>query len=298
MLTNLFQTLEASKSWKIDKTRYLAFGNAFDKMSIILFEANSEQPRWVAKFAASDFGLLRCQTEYDGLRYLQSIDLPGIRTSIPLGIIEDRGQRYYLQTYLSGRLMLDRMHLISKRFRKSHFRQATDLLIRLYRASSIAEQNDGESYSRCFQHGDFWPGNVGSVDSALVLYDFEFSDRNGFPLFDLLHFGLYGYRALNNIGKLRRANTDTSGDDSLDDRVFRLSPSDIDAVLAETTPYSRVMIESIVSYSQTCGIGPEDTLQLVRTYVEDEQKVPNLTLGWHQRFFEEFLRRRDKVCGT
>lgn len=58
----------------------------------------------------------------------------------------------------------------------------------------------GLTLPRCSVHGDFWRGNIASRDGRLRVYDWEWSELDGIPLFDLWTYELAELRMRVNAG--------------------------------------------------------------------------------------------------
>jgi peptidoglycan/xylan/chitin deacetylase (PgdA/CDA1 family) len=64
------------------------------------------------------------------------------------------------------------------------------------RVAAIARPLLGSELPACAVHGDFWRGNVAAVDGRLRVYDWEWTQLSGRPLFDLWSYRLAELREL------------------------------------------------------------------------------------------------------
>ena len=299
MLTKLAEAAEQSLGFKLDRDRFILAGNAFDKFSFFLYRPGQPNPACIAKTARTARGTNRCAIEYDVISRLGNIDITCARFPKPLGIIDADSQTFYLQEYAIGELLLGQIPLYRKRFRREHFLTATRLLADLYFETKEAAAAENRSYSRCFQHRDFWIGNIATADSGLILYDLEFSEISGLPLYDLLHFGIYYFRVLSNIGSYRlHGRSGAGGAGSVDDRVIELQGADVKTVFGSRNRFSKRMYQSIFDYTDKCFISDDDALELVLSFIGNDRDVVNLGEQWKSETISTFEYWRQECNAT
>ena len=128
----------------------------------------------------------------------------------------------------------------------------------------------------CYQHGDFWVGNLAQNGNVIILRDLEFSTDIVQPLYDLLHFGMYYHRIVRNIGKVGRSIMIPRTGGNQDQRVFELSPYDVETVLVAPGLFSKIMKECIKRYMKLCDININDVLQLIRNYIKVDRGIQDV----------------------
>ncbi len=283
MLAEIIALASEAIGQSISPNRFLIMGSAFNKISALLYGPASANPILVAKIPVGDEGRLRCQTEHNGLTFLQQNPVEAVAIAVPIGIIHHGDNPVFLQSYQPARLMLRNIPTFRQTFRESHFSTAANILGNIYQASITAPM---EVSGHCFQHGDFWPGNIGKNGGDYVLYDLEFSDSVGQPLFDLLHFGLYYYRVLSNVGKLNPEAYPRlrSNESDKDMRQFELLASDVVTVMCDSNKFSNTMHAAIRQYAEKCQLDEQMIGSLARSYVEEDRNIAGLPNNWHSKF--------------
>lgn len=299
MLEHLIPALENKLGWQLDNQRYFLVGNAFSKFSVFLFKEGSRQPAVIAKMACNEAALQKCQNEYSVLKFLHNSPISNIRAAEPMGILKTADQLFFLQGYVESRLLVDDLPLYRRAFLKRQFSIAVDRLSEIYNSTKEPLSISGRSYSRCFQHGDFWLGNLGVLPKQLVLYDLEFSRILGTPLYDLLHFGIYYFRVLSNIGTYQVFEPSNSpGNKSTDRRTLALQPNDIHTVFGSENVYSQVMYAAIFAYVENCKIDHADALDLLLKFVGQDRHVEGLSENWESDVESTYEIWRRKWSGT
>ncbi len=281
-MKSLLADIENVAEFPLDPSRYLLVGNARWKRSVFLYRAEGRQPAILAKMPGNDVARRQCETEYRALSYLAEQSIPNALAPRPLGTFSHGGQPCYLQEVLVSKQMLSSLPLFSRRPRVRDFRRVTRHLIDIYRSTSHAEAHEAKSYALCFQHGDFWIGNLGLLGKSLALYDFEYATRNGMPLFDLLQFGLYYRVALGNVGTVGHEVVRGTYTREAEKRVFAPSVADVETVLIQRGPFAKLMRICIAEYVAACGISRQDAAVLIRAYIEDDRGISGLRKGWEQ----------------
>ena len=262
---------------KLDDDRFLVVGNAFGKRSMFLYDIHGERPHYIIKMPGNIEGMERCKIEYEALEYLKTEKLPNIEHAVPIGKVNYHGIECFIQTTVYGKPMLGKLRLFRKTPNEGQFRFVTDHLIAIYNSTRHLSRQKDRSYSSCFQHGDFWLGNLARSGNSLILHDLEFATTTGQPLYDLLHFGMYHHRVVQNIGKVGRSITGNRGQSDKDQRVFELSSYDVEAVLEASGPFSKIMKECVLRYLRSCNIDRNDGLQLIRDYIKDDRKIKDVS---------------------
>lgn len=281
-MKEIFEKVESEICREIDQTRFLIVGNARWRRSVYLFAPFDSKPFLLLKMPANDEAQHQCDVEYKGICYISSSDIPNIVTPRPMGSIKHKGRICYLQNVVESNLMLNSIAEQWYHPKNTHFVKITGHLVDIYQKTKHEEKISGKSFSRCYQHGDFWAGNIGIKGSKIVLYDFEYADENGFPLMDLLHFGLYYIIAMGNKGRIATSILKTNYRNMDDRRKFEPSREDIKTLLLDGDHVSRIMRKCIESYISRCGIRQEDAIELIKEYVEGSRGISGLIPGWER----------------
>jgi len=270
MLSDFIDSISGHIDGDLSKNRYLLLGNAFNKFSVILYQQNSAKPSYVAKVAMTDKSRQRCNDEFLALKKLESTKIPLISAARPISKFQLERHFVYLQSFVDHELMLDELPLYFPRFVRRHFDVATRALVNIYRETNFTDQKN--EISQCFQHGDFWLGNIAYHDEALHLLDLEFAKEDGYPLFDLLHFGIYYYRVIQNIGKYKRLRPGQENH-ATDQREIRLQTEDVSTVFCCKSRYSRELYRSIHRYTDDCGLSDQQSLKLIETFLASDRDI-------------------------
>ena len=301
MIDQFVSAIREETGIPVQDGRYLLFGNAFEKYSLMLFEEGARFPSVVAKCPFSDRSVARCQAEYDGLRYFSGLGLENVRVPQPLGKVSGaNGRPIFLQGYLPGELLLGGLGLFRRRMDRSHVDFALDALVEIYQKSASEKPDSepsGTSTHSCAVHGDFWLGNLMALNGDFGLLDLEFFRPDGSVLYDLLHFGLYYQRVLSNIGTYTLLGHKESDSDSQRDlRVLQLKVADVESLLCKDNPTSRNFLAGVRRYVDLCRIDKSEVAGIVRGFVEDDRGVSGLNPVWIEQFEELFFegRKHDK----
>lgn len=299
MLKDLVPAVQKKLGCQLDHKRYLLVGNAFNKFSVFLYKQDDQRPVCIAKVACNDAALQKCNNEYSILRFLIDSPITSIRAAEPLGTLQTADRLVFLQDYVESRLLIGDLPLFGRAFRQRHFAIAVDRLSDIYRSTREPHSIAGRSYSRCFQHGDFWLGNLGILPGQLALYDLEFSQVLGTPLYDLLHFGIYYYRVLSNIGTYHVIRPATGpSNQPTDRRTLTLQSNDIRAVFGSQNRYSKVMYAAIFAYILNCQIDHKDALDLLLKFIGQDRRVDGLSENWEFSIESTYEIWRKKWSGT
>lgn len=270
----------------LDTSRYLVVGNARWKRSVFLYEQGRAEPTVVAKMPANEVAQQQCDREYSGLKSFAKYSIQDVIAPRPKGEMVFGGFKCYFQQVIISDQWLGRLLRSRRRPRRKDFLAAAAYLTRVYESTRFPNVDDGRSFARCFQHGDFWMGNLGQKGSSLVIYDFEYSRHDGLPLFDLLQFALYFRVALKNIGKVGTEIARGSYDRKEEKREFNPSVEDVAVMFVEPGPFRETVAASIQSYCARCGINREDSAMLLREYIEQNRGISGLAPGWENKVLQ------------
>jgi len=280
-LKNLIESISDSLNVDLSLSNYLVIGSAFGKKTILLFRENERTPYLVVKIPEDEEGGVRCKMEYDGLGKLSLLSLKNVICSHQVGIIKHNEYTCYVQTYEASSLLLNKLNLITNSPNEEVFLYVTEQLVDIYKTSLVGNKQPGVSYYRCFQHGDFWMGNLGVRKNKLVLYDLEFSSNMGLPLYDLIHFGLYYCRVADNVGKV---GIKLFGKKAVkENRKFNLTSVDVACCLLGDSELANVMRKCIKLYVDKCGISRQDARKLIVDYIEFDRGIQGLNSGWIEK---------------
>ena len=238
-------------------------------------------PSYVVRIPNSEEGNNKCRNEYRILNYLDGIKISGISYSKAVALFNIDDKNYYVQKIIRFKLMLSGISLVRKKPPRKFFKIATKALIDIY---NVTHNTDKKVYSdcyKCFQHGDFWVGNIGLWNKKVVLLDLEFSEQAGMPLFDLLHFGLYYKVVSANIGMV----SNISAKRISDNRIFEPDYETVLELMTAKDSLSTLMRESILTYLKDCSIPIEAGLELIKDYFEKDRKIKGLPEQWEQSIF-------------
>lgn len=276
----LFDQAESILGVTLDPSRYLLVGNARWKRSVFLYEPGNAEPSVVAKMPANEVAQQQCDREYSSLKRFAQYDIQDVIAPRAAGEMIFEGFRCYFQHVIISHQWLGKILLSPRGPQRRSFLAAAAYLTRVYQSTRHPKAENGKSYARCFQHGDFWIGNLGQKGSSLVLYDFEYARDDGFPLFDLLQFALYFKVALNNIGKVGTEIAKGSYDRKREKREFVPSIEDVAMMFVDPGPFRDTVAASIQCYCEGCGTSREDAATLLKEYIEQDRGISGLTPGW------------------
>jgi len=282
-MKNLIKRFEGFLNVDLDQNQYLLAGNAFGKKSLFLYKSNSSTPSIVVRMPQNLLGNKQCLREFKILEYLENQKIPGIVTPKRLGVYTLSGKIYFFQEVLPFESMLGNISLIRKSPPVKYFKIATTALITIYNKSKGAEKFEERSFYQCFQHGDFWLGNIGFSNGDITLLDLEFSDKNGFPLFDLLHLGLYYLIVKGNIGKVGSKVLNNHHEE--DRRIFDPVADTVINLLVKDNSLSALMRSCILRYLKECSISMDDGLMLIKQYFENDRGIVGLDENWEKQIF-------------
>lgn len=275
-MKNFINKIEDFLKCSIDSTRYLLVGNAFGKRTIFLYKHNSSRPFVIAKIPGNEKAEFRCEVERKSSEFLNKIRIPNIRAINSIGILKYDQYKCYLYEACYSKSLYNMIPLVSKIPKVKYFKWVTSRLIDIYHCTREPENMHERSYGRCYQHGDAWLGNMGRMGNNLILYDLEFSQRNGTPLFDLLHFGLYYQVVIENIGKIK--SRIISGEYSRDNerRIFSASVKNLEKAFLDDNRTSKTMRNCIHDYLKSCNIASEDAQFLVWQYFSVDRNIEDI----------------------
>lgn len=264
----------------LDLDKYLLAGSAFGKKSLFIYKLDSAIPDFVVRIPENNSSEEKCLNEFNCLKYITDLDIPDIICPEAIAAFNDGSRKFYVHKIVRFKSLLSGISLILKTPPQRFFNIVTEVLVKLY----LATKNDDNSLlgvPACFQHGDFWVGNIGIWKKCIVLMDLEFSDPSGIPLYDLLHFGLY-FKVVNaNIGKVSNVN-----DKSLSDkRIFAPDVTSVLDLLCSDDKLSRIMKKSIIQYLEQCSIDKNVGLDLIKNYFEKDRGINGLPPNWEQKIF-------------
>ncbi len=288
-MIDIIQKVENRLSISINYKKYLLIGNAFDKKTLFLYKNGVKRPYLVVRIPNSLEAEQRCKNEYNNLLYINNTNISNVIASKPLGVISYGGYKCYLQQTLFSKQMQKSLRTILKIPRKSDFNVVVRHLSTIYKETKDKNTLKDKTYSYCFQHGDFWIGNLGFINKSLVLYDLEFANKEGYPLYDLLHFALHYHVVLNNIGKLGKNIRDGSHTKKVDNRVFESIEKSFITHLNEGGRFTRLLKNAINSYTTLCKIEEKDTKLLIKNYFEKYRKIKDFNNNWENEVFKKIL---------
>lgn len=282
-MKTLISQFEDILNIKLDRHNYLLAGNAFGKKSFFLYKSGSSVPSIIVRIPQSTFGKQQCSREFEILEYLENKKIPNIVAPKGLQISSLLGKTYFFQEALPFDSLLGKLSLILKIPPYKSFRVATSALITIYHKTKTSSRDNNLSYSHCFLHGDFWLGNLGYSSGKLALLDLEFSVKDGLPLFDLLHFGLYYLVVRGNIGKVNQKSIQGDGQG---DRIFTPDSKTVNNLLIKNSSLSRLMKKCILHYLKECDITLEDGLTLIKEYFQTDRGIKGLEENWEKEIFK------------
>jgi hypothetical protein len=276
---SLIRKLSRQLGTRLDEDRYLHVGNAFGKRSIFVYRPRDRMPFLVVRMPHNPEGIERCRIEQASQVFLARERIPGIQSTKSLGVVEYAGQQCYIQQAMHTRSLMLELPILTKRAPVRCFRDITQCLVAVYQHTKGEVPEEGKSYFQCYKHGDFWIGNLGRAGKEIAMYDLEFSDIHGQPLYDLLHFGLYYEVVMQNIGKVSRRVVlgDQSGVNDV--RTFMPTTDTVSSVLLDSD-LGLLMRSCIRTYLDQCNIGVNDGCELIKKYIETDRGITGLPNGW------------------
>lgn len=277
MIDELIKLAKDLVGTSLDAERYLIFGNAFQKRILFLYEVGASEPAYVVRIPLGDEGRQQCKREYRNLHVLSQLGLPNVDFPRPVGTFQLMGRPCFMQTALYARPLMNMLPMSRwSRLGQREFYWLTDCLISIYQAGLSKHSKLGKSYYPCFQHGDFWAGNLGRRDNTLAMYDLEFGNASGWPLYDLLHFGLYFRVVMSNVGKVHLKRVRGKGRAMADDRKTTADSKTVEQAFLDQSPLAQVMRRCIRRYATGCSIDEVDVLGLVWRFFSYDRKINGL----------------------
>lgn len=267
-----------------DLDRVLVVGNAQRKRSVFLYSKTGRDPVVVARLPGHPDTEKRCRAEQEGFRAFGAYGVPDVVVPQALGEMAYGGYPCFFQEVVKSRQWQNRIPNGGTRPRKADFYRATAYLVSIFRVTK-RETDDGKVL--CFQHGDFWMGNLGQVGKSLVLYDLEYSRIDGDPLYDLFHFCLYYRVALRNRGLVGAEVSSGEYARGEEKRVFSITHEDIHTVFIDDGAYRDLVGECIKRYCSACMIDGETAAGLLKEFVEcrieNNRGIQGFPDGWERR---------------
>jgi hypothetical protein len=266
-----------------DMDRVLVVGNSQRKRSVFLYGLSGLEPTVVARLPFNPYVAERCRAEHDVFHQFAKFGVPDVIVPKALGEMEFGQNPCFFQEVVVSKQWQGRTPNRGSRPRKIDFQRATDYLIAIFR-STHWDGDDGTV--RCFQHGDFWMGNLGQKGSSLVLYDLEYGTGNGTPLYDLFHFCLYYQVALRNrglVGMEVAGGTYSRGEEK---RTFSVTPEDVHTVFIDRGPFRDLAGACIKRYCEGCMISAEKAAESLKYFVEHQIEnntgIQGFPSGWER----------------
>lgn len=268
---------------ELDTARYLVVGNAFWKRSIFLYDRSHPDPVVLARMPGHPDTEAQCYDEQEGFRKFARLKVPSVVVPEVYGEMPYAGYRCFFQEVVRSRQWQVHIPIRGKYPRKQDFLQAAAYQIDIHNASRFVDE---QGAVRCFQHGDFWIGNLGQLDRKLVLYDLEYAKPGGLPLYDLFHFCLYYCVALRNRGLVGSELAKGTYARTEEKRDFNVDRADVRTVFITPGPYRDLVEECIRQYCLNCGIAAPDAAALLKQYVEcsiANKGIRGFPAGWEQQ---------------
>ena len=280
-MKDLLRLSQEALGMEFDPNRFLVVGNARQKLSVFLFDNTGRNPVVVARIPGHPYTEKQCRTEHESFRLFARQNVPGILVPEPLGEVKYKEYTCFFQGVITSRQWQSRIPNWRAYPRKADFIRATEYLIRMCNSTRM-ETEAGET--RCFEHGDFWMGNLGQKGSSLVLYDLEYANAEGQPLYDLFHFCLYYRVALRNRNLVGREVTSGTYNREDEKRVFSVTREDIHTVFIDPGPFRVLVSECIKRYGEACTIDSKDAADRLKQYVENSLEgnrgIQGFPVGW------------------
>lgn len=274
MIDALATEVSRITSAQIDKDRYLIINNKYGKRAVFLYAGGARKPSFIVRMAREEFGIKQCEREFNNLKGLETLNLNKIEFPHPVQEFSVGGRACFLQTAVYASSLMSMIPLSRfGRLKQRDFYWITEALVCLYRTSRTEVAANGEPGVRCFQHGDFWVGNLGRKDDSLLLYDLEFGNPKGWPLQDLLHFGLIARVVMNNVGKMKLGITRGSDKGLSDNRTIEPDADAVCGAFLGSSPLARTMRECIRRYLAACNIARDDAIRLAWSYFKDDRQI-------------------------
>ena len=268
-------------SIRLDLERLLLVGNAQYKRSLFLYAKDSAIPNFVARIPGHINSERRCRTEQENLRAFTHYSLGGLCAPVALAEMPYQEFTCFFQSVVVSEQWQSRIPNRGPKPRRRDFMEATRYLVELYQHTSRASASD---VPQCFQHGDFWMGNLGQAGTRLVLYDFEYASTTGTPLHDLFHFCLYYRVALRNRGLVGMEVVEGRYKRDGDRRAFSVTIEDIHEVFITRGPFRNLVQDCIKRYCSACMIPSNIAAQYLQEFVEHSienyRGIQGLPRGW------------------
>lgn len=286
-MNRLIQTVKNTLlNTDIDCNRYILISNAFEKRSLYVYKENECMPSFIVKIPGTEEGEKKCGNEFKGITYITEKKIKGIISAAPLGIFEFDSRRCYIQSALFSKPMLACLSPFRSKLKSTYFKSVAKHLVQIYLNTKHYEI-EGKSYCNCLMHGDFWIGNLGLLDNDLVLYDLEFFNESGLPLYDLIHFGLYYYMAQKNSRKIGRIVSNDQYSKADEKRDYKPQEEDIYNLLLKDNGLSTIMRRCILYYIEHSGISYSDACDLIKSYVEEDRGIEGLDPHWEGKILNQ-----------
>lgn len=282
----------------LDPARFLVVDAARLKRTVFLYAPVSATPIAVVRMPVHWDTVKRCVAEHEGLQAFATLNLSAIQAPKPLTPFTWGEFECYTQQFISGRPWLLDLPVRDSLPKRSHVDTAVDLLIELHNAS-VSSEADEVSNTRCFQHRDFFLGNIGWRDKTAVLYDFEYARPKGYPLYDLLHFLLYYRIALRNRGLMRQNVAKGEYDAQQEERHFHLTAEDIQHTMVLPGGYRDVVARAVARYCIGCEIALDEAERLivhsVEQAVENGRGVAGLSSDWQRALVNQLQQEMERT---
>jgi len=266
-----------------DPDRVLVVGNAQKKRSVYLYGLSGCQPSVVARLAGNHVIEKQCGAEHEIFRTFSDLRVPDVIVPRALGEMDHQGITCYFQEVVTSNQWQNRIPLRGKHPKKREFELATRYLVKIHKAT---RREDDDGRTRCFQHGDYWIGNLGQRGSSLVMYDLEYGKSGGDPLYDLFHFSVYYRVAMRNRGLVGGEMATGTYDRSDEKRSFLVRKEDIETVFINEGPYRNLVAACIKRYCDACMISSETAAGLLKHFVEHQLEnnhgIQGFPSGWEQ----------------
>ncbi|MFP6582858.1 MAG: hypothetical protein VCD00_09920 [Candidatus Hydrogenedentota bacterium] len=293
----LIQTVSETLDRELDQQRFLLVGNAQRKRTAFLYEPNATAPSIIVRIPGHWDTVSNCQAEHEGLREFARLDINGMLAPEALGTCTLGDTQCFLQRFLPSSQWMGSLPNQRKIPVADHISKATSHLIDLFHASKRTSPDDPICNAHCFQHRDFWLGNLGWQGRTLVLYDFEYARPDGYPLFDLLHFVLYYRVALRNRKLVRQNVAGGEYQRDKEERNFALTTEDINTVLVASTSYRNMVCDAIARYCGACGIDSDTAGRLVFDFIENQVEnsrgLKGMSANWAQPITDQIKKRME-----
>jgi hypothetical protein len=267
----------------LDVDRVLVVGNSQRKRSVYLYGLSGRDPVVVARMPGNHDVEKRCRAEHEVFRTFAGYGVADVLTPKAIGEFKYQDHDVFFQEVVVSKQWQGRIPNRGKLPRKIDFHRATDYLTTIFQST---RQVDDAGNVHCFQHGDFWMGNLGQKGSSLVLYDLEYGKADGDPLYDLFHFCLYYRVALRNRGLVGTEVAEGTYKRGEEKRTFSITKEDVHTVFIDTGPFRDVVAFCIKRYCGACMISTETAAESLKGFVENRIEnntgIQGFPSGWER----------------